>query len=1196
MEELVNVAVEEVAVEGSSGCSVSELWRLLEAKLPLPSGHVTALTDTVKQYIWVSLLQQRPLDILLYLPSGTSPHEPRPATKGKKKDSQQAQEELQETCPFESVPHYKDAEERGVRIKASTLARNNVLGLYDAHTSRFQLSGPQIMTLETIARARHLGALQSNLASKMNITNANFFYVVKCLEERGLIARTPVLLTTQRTARSNGVLTTNVLHLTRYAPPVRLGPSQVFKMVEVQGHHQQLDADTATYTIQDESRFMRLVSERIASTVGKAVIESELKIVLGFTGKKGHRYWRRIKGKLLKNGNIHVYVAEMNGKAVTCVKLLKEYTGPAEEGEGDGDEGEAEAINNGSLLVEVPLERQMLEAVLDAGHDGILTMHIFERLHLMAKKYVPALNELVKKYGLQVIPQHVGRVMQNRILAPPHLLEQYQHAQYTAFGVVPTQRASLPSQQQQGVPGEAEMHGGGEGAAEAPGTAGVGDAGPSSSMGGLQASVVGLGEAQASGPRAQTPLPQRASPAAAGAAGPSSVSEGVHAASASGAGERTTEGEGAGAGPATGQPAKRWAMRTTDLSDNRVRRLLARLEEQGFLVRHEIRAMLYNFEVANGLVPPSTSVYSKGPDKKTIERLIVRMEKANKAKRLSIAVPGSYQQGEARLTEVIVPFEPEVTDEKIKTMQDYFIMYERNLRQSSSNKYFLEKNQALRSITERQQQQTQRQQEGGKKIDHSDTQVAAEGGSPAPQLGQPSQQQHQQQQPSRPQAEQQGMVERVEAVARMGVGVHRMQDGKVVPLTGEERITRLLPPGSSLHGIRASLLAQGKTQRALQPAGSTFSFTPQRQLLPGVNASISGTRMAVQDQQALISGSSYQGERSTVRMTLNGYSWARQARVRLLHSFLCAFTGMCEPRQPPAPQQQQQQQLQQQHQQGQLQQQEDRTQGHAAAASVAEGEEVVTAARPPAVPAVPPPQDTQDQQSLFRPSTPKMSTEVFLSEGLEVGWQLRHLCAAAEPAQPLPEWKDMSGTQYGVTLELKQLEQRNRLVLTGDLQAAPIAAASGPRARTPPQEQQKQQRQQQQQQQQAALLGRVLQQPQQQLGGGGVGGVPPPPPRPGMQPHILSPHLTSSPAPSTPLGATSLPGMGAAPHLPSMNVPPFLAGGPHGPAGGAAFVPPHVGPPPPFGPPLPVQQQLQQQQQQQQQQQMQCLHVCHACL
>jgi len=35
-----------------------------------------------------------------------------------------------------------------------------------------------------------------------------------------------------------------------------------------------------------------------------------------------------------------------------------------------------------------------------------------------------------------------------------------------------------------------------------------------------------------------------------------------------------------------------------------------------------------------------------------------------------------------------------------------------------------------------------------------------------------------------------------------------------------------------------------------------------------------------------------QGERTTVRMTLNGYNWARLARVRLLHSFLCAFTGV----------------------------------------------------------------------------------------------------------------------------------------------------------------------------------------------------------------------------------------------------------------------------------------------------------------
>jgi hypothetical protein len=37
----------------------------------------------------------------------------------------------------------------------------------------------QVQTLEAIARTRQLGVLQSTLSSQLNITNANFFYVVK---------------------------------------------------------------------------------------------------------------------------------------------------------------------------------------------------------------------------------------------------------------------------------------------------------------------------------------------------------------------------------------------------------------------------------------------------------------------------------------------------------------------------------------------------------------------------------------------------------------------------------------------------------------------------------------------------------------------------------------------------------------------------------------------------------------------------------------------------------------------------------------------------------------------------------------------------------------------------------------------------------------------------------------------------------
>lgn len=38
----------------------------------------------------------------------------------------------------------------------------------------------------------------------------------------------------------------------------------------------------------------------------------------------------------------------------------------------------------------------------------------------------------------------------------------------------------------------------------------------------------------------------------------------------------------------------------------------------------------------------------QGPDRKTIERLMVRLETAGKAKRCIVSIPGSYQLGEAR--------------------------------------------------------------------------------------------------------------------------------------------------------------------------------------------------------------------------------------------------------------------------------------------------------------------------------------------------------------------------------------------------------------------------------------------------------------------------------------------------------------------------------------------------------------------
>ena len=53
-------------------------------------------------------------------------------------------------------------------------------------------------------------------------------------------------------------------------------------------------------------------------------------------------------------------------------------------------------------MVEVPLVRQMVETVVEAGPEGILHMDVFKRLGLSTKHYQQLFMDVVRKYGLQV--------------------------------------------------------------------------------------------------------------------------------------------------------------------------------------------------------------------------------------------------------------------------------------------------------------------------------------------------------------------------------------------------------------------------------------------------------------------------------------------------------------------------------------------------------------------------------------------------------------------------------------------------------------------------------------------------------------------------------------------------------------------------------------------------------------------------
>ncbi|GAX74755.1 hypothetical protein CEUSTIGMA_g2202.t1 [Chlamydomonas eustigma] len=297
-------------------------------------------------------------------------------------------------------------------------------------------------TLERIARRRHAGITQSELAKEMGVAPRNFFYVVKCLEERCLVVRTPVMY--RADANSPNMTMSNLLHLSKFAPAIRLGPNQYFKMIEADGR-MLLDPNLAAYSIQDESRKLQAICSKIAAAPQKVVVEAELKLVLGYRLKAGHREWRKHKEHLVQRGCIEAFMARVTGKAVVCIKFLKEYKpeqrggslskgrGGIKKEEAENDEecsedDEAEDAGNGSganLLVEVTLERQILEVIINAGAEGIQNNMVFKIMRLNQKRNAPSLNAVIKKYGIKVEVITVGKAVVNRLSAPEAMRDAY---------------------------------------------------------------------------------------------------------------------------------------------------------------------------------------------------------------------------------------------------------------------------------------------------------------------------------------------------------------------------------------------------------------------------------------------------------------------------------------------------------------------------------------------------------------------------------------------------------------------------------------------------------------------------------------------------------------------------------------------------------------------------------------------------
>ncbi|KAL4856311.1 Purple acid phosphatase 18 [Chlorella vulgaris] len=322
------------------------------------------------------------------------------------------------------------AEAAGVLLSAERDLQSVAVGLYDSQLTRFNMSDTQRKALSLIGAAGRRGALQSDLAQAVGSENRNFFYVVKLLEQRGLVVKHPLAVKRQGVTSSNAAhVTTNLLHLTRFAPPnVPQGTRMTDGKSTAHGAGPgQIALGEAEMAVLDDTTHFTRVCARLAACAGQQADETQLKAVLGFRAQQGHRMWRRIKAALVKQGHLEEFLARTaDEKAVKCIKLIKPWTGEQSEPEADEEgEGAGEgALSLSTQVAERTIDRQLLRQVVTAGSEGVTTGDVDAALRLNMKRNEMRMKELETRFGITKHAMNQGRVLTSRYIAPEALLDQ----------------------------------------------------------------------------------------------------------------------------------------------------------------------------------------------------------------------------------------------------------------------------------------------------------------------------------------------------------------------------------------------------------------------------------------------------------------------------------------------------------------------------------------------------------------------------------------------------------------------------------------------------------------------------------------------------------------------------------------------------------------------------------------------------
>ncbi|ESQ28334.1 hypothetical protein EUTSA_v10017997mg [Eutrema salsugineum] len=376
MDSIVCTALEEICCQ-EKGISLVCLW----SKLSPPP-----LSPSVKAHVWRNLLSNPQLQFkaknTVYGPSDPS------------------------------IQQLEDAHRLDLTIVANEKLRGNFVGLYEAQSSNTPIPPNQLRLLELLAVARAEGGKQNELAKKFGIEGNNFFYVIKQLESRGLVVKQPVIVKNEKKEvdgegeyKTTSCISTNLIHLSRYAKP--LGSQQRFEICKediAAGDSLQSESTKQDTLIKDFLPAMQAICDKLEEANDKVLVVSDIKKDLGYLGSHSrHRAWRSVCRRLIDSHVVEEFDAVVNNKVERCLRLLKRFS------EKDfNDSGKKQLLKFGRNIpkteqtLELPLDNQIYDMIDAEGSKGLAVMEVCKRLGIDKKKSYSRVSSIFSRVGIHI--------------------------------------------------------------------------------------------------------------------------------------------------------------------------------------------------------------------------------------------------------------------------------------------------------------------------------------------------------------------------------------------------------------------------------------------------------------------------------------------------------------------------------------------------------------------------------------------------------------------------------------------------------------------------------------------------------------------------------------------------------------------------------------------------------------------------